>query len=140
MLDNSQEDDVRNSSAETGYPEQDLEESGTQFTGTTAATATITPKPRRKRSDGVSGKEASGFSKEAVDDRFIDVEQYERERRTDPTLIHSPEEWSSEFEILADPVSTTSHLLRFPQLNQDFTIKPFHPTLVIHQNRSVYRL
>lgn len=79
--------------------EPDVEDSGAQFTGSTVATATITPKPRKRRSDAMSGKDVLSSRKDSPEERFVDPDQYERERRTDPTLIHSPEEWSSEFAV-----------------------------------------
>ncbi|KAI5451712.1 ATP-binding protein [Naganishia albida] len=96
--------------ADSGYSEGDAQDTGTQFTGSTVATATITPKPRKRRSDTKNGKDIASSRKEADDDRFIDPEQYERDRRTDPTLVHSPEEWSTE--STPEPSSTqTSTLL-----------------------------
>jgi hypothetical protein len=93
LLNRSAEDDS-GSNPDGAQSEWDAEDVGTQFTGSTVATATTTPKPRRRRSDSSSAKDASN-SKEVIDDGFIDAQQYERERRSDPTLIHSPEEWSS---------------------------------------------
>ncbi|KAI5455318.1 ATP-binding protein [Naganishia albida] len=94
LLDRSEEHG-EGSDADSGYSEGDAQDAGTQFTGSTVATATITPKPRKRRSDTKNGKDIASSRKEADDDRFIDPEQYERNRRTDPTLIHSPEEWST---------------------------------------------
>ncbi|KAJ9104071.1 hypothetical protein QFC20_004648 [Naganishia adeliensis] len=94
LLDRSQDlEELHNMNV--GDPEPDLEDSGTQFTGSTVATATITPKPRKRRSDTTGTNDSSSTRKEGAEDGFIDPDQYEREHRTDPTLIHSPEEWST---------------------------------------------
>lgn len=118
-----------------GGLEPDLEDSGTQFTGSTVATATITPKPRKRRSDITGAKDSSGIRKEGAEDRFIDPDQYERERRTDPTLIHSPEEWSNESAISFPSVDSVSSVAS-PAAQPGFYDKAFPPPSPRHAAES----
>lgn len=93
-LPNHSQEEESGPNSDTAQSEWEAEDAGVQFNGSTVATATTIPKPRRRRSDSSSAKDASS-RKEVADDSFIDAEQYERERRSDPTLIHNPEQWSS---------------------------------------------
>ncbi|KAJ9123061.1 hypothetical protein QFC22_001250 [Naganishia vaughanmartiniae] len=79
------------------YLDPSLSDTEISFSGgTTTATATITPKTRRRKISGTTeASNTSSYNQDLFNGKYSDDDKFGIKRDMDPTLVHSPSEWSA---------------------------------------------
>jgi hypothetical protein len=93
------------------YLDPSLSDTDISFSGSTAATATITPKSRRRKVAGTTETMNASSTQDLFDEKFTDEDKFGLKREMDPTLVHSPSEWSGKFSCYDRQTSCAYFLL-----------------------------